>query len=404
MRRFDSSVLLGTAALELRLRQRTTSDVTLRFAHQPNIFASGYVLSTAAIADSIARLTIKPGAAVTLNYVVIDYDAADDERTFRAPIPRTMPTPGVNYRRVITRRHAKDRLACSVESSEIIKNLAVLYRCILEGSLGLRHALATTGFPVASRGRCRSIVRHSFDILETLLLSQPRLTDVTALHNAWVLQEVFYCSRVQIITGSQWLASYSEQRLSLTRELLRANPAWGERLIWATCQQCFRRMRTTASIAGEDVTVEHHQCDSCGTRSKEALLRLDHTIESPAGPCPKYVPSVHLDDILDRYVGDHDISVYYPGSYAHAQEAVRILGQAERKGLKTPRLPTPDWCPTMSELAWIWDAKVSDPKFCGLLGRISACTTYSLTPDDFAGLFEDRVHALRQRRMESTQG
>ncbi len=404
MKPLSSSVLLGASTLEMHLRQYATSEVVLRFAHQPNLFASGYVLSTAALAENIARRTVKSGAVVKVDYVVIDYDAADDERTFRAPIARIAPVPGINYRRVITRRHAKERIACSIDSSEIASNLATLYRCILEASLSLRHSLAMIGFPVASRSHCRSVVRRSFDVLDALLISNPRLSDATALHNTWVLQEAFSCRPVQVTKGYQWLASHSEERLSLTSELLRASPELSQRLIWAICENCFRRMRVRTSIVEGDVITERRKCRSCDACSEEALLRFHCTIDSSAGPCPSFVPSVYLDDIMDRYVGDHSASVYYPGSYLHAQEATRILERAESAGMQTSRLPTPDWCPTMSELAWIWDSKITDAKFCGLLGRISACMAWSLTPGSFAENFEDRVNALQRRRAESPQG
>lgn len=399
MRPFDSSVSLGMADLERCIRPGAeVGNVALRFAHQPNLFASGYVLSAAIIAQSVARRLISPGAAASLDYVVIDYDTADDERTFRAPVPRMIPSPDISYYRVITRRDAKDRLACGIESSVILKNLAGLHRSMLAGNLSLRHALSRTRFPVTSRSRCRSIVSRSVDALEYFLSSSPRFSDATALHNAWVLQEVFRCTDVRVIAGYEWLARYARPRLSLTMELLRANPGLGDGFIWAICEQCLRRIHTRSYIVGEEIVIEKSQCRFCQTWSETAPLRFDDTIESPVGPCPKFVPTVHLDDILDRLIGDHDVSVYYPGSYSHTQESGKILEQAQRAGLRTARLPAADWCPTRSELATIWDTGVPDSRFLGLLGRASACVAWSLMPNDFGEIFQDRIDFLWGRR------
>ncbi|MFF5308790.1 hypothetical protein [Streptomyces massasporeus] len=392
----NHDLLMGVETLVGSFQARTMGDLHLRFAHQPNLFASGYVLSTAALAERVIQRRV--GASTSLEYVVVDYDSADDERTFRAPLPRLTPEPGVKYHRVITRLEAKNRIACSIASADILNRLSSLRRCMIEATLCLRHGLAQANIPVATRAACRMRVDHCLDALESFLRAHPRFSRAAAHHNVWVLEKVFRCTHVKLVAGFDWLSSHSQERLNFTKQLLKIWPAWNERLIWSLCEKCLRRVHTKVRIVAEDLIVESHVCPSCRVWSKDEILRFDRTVPTEVGPCPKFVPSVRLDDILDRLIGEHDFSVYYPGSQGHVRDAGKILVQATQGGLISTRTPAHDWCPSTAELSEIWDDEFGGSKYLGLLGRVSACVSWSVSAGDYAELFEERVDALMQRR------
>ncbi|WP_444947143.1 hypothetical protein [Micromonospora ureilytica] len=346
-------------ALRTVLDETPHRPTRVRYSHQPNVLASLAVL-TPCVAAPITARRAGQRADFIITWVSTDYDGADDEQFLRVRLPRTRPAPATRMTPALGRRWAGRRLASSIPSSAVLTRLASLEQEVVHAALALRHHLARLGWPVSARRTCRQRITEGFAALRHTLGTYRRLPDALAGHNTWMIEQVFGV-HVSVHGGTDWLLGQAKQRLETLALVAAARPELLGAGIWRVCSRCHVRTRVECGVSSSSLRVTEGSCGGCGHVLGRGPIDLTATVDSPAGPCPEFVPLVHLDDLMERLVDPgFDLAVHYPGSFSHLAASRAALLPLLDGALSGYPKPAPDWCPTHLDLIAFVDSLFPD--------------------------------------------
>lgn len=205
-------------------------------------------------------------------------------------------------------------------SARFVSELDVVRRVLTTGSRGYSGLLP-------SRRESLRRGRDMLDRLESQLETEQRATAGFSEFNRWITREV--CGVAPPVTdGVSWFASHSMVRENVIRELI-DRVTETHLAYWTVCEVCFVRVGSRLFVRDGVLVVEADSCRSCGAWI--GVSELDHgaTLDSEAGSVPRYIPTVLVDDQMDRSVVNGGSIFSYPGAIGHYLRAEETYGAGD---------------------------------------------------------------------------
>lgn len=275
------------------------------YSHQANLFSSPLVWSVVLSSDE------------TLNWVIHDYDVADNRRVLTVSVLNSSNTKRAGIPLKISNRN---RLFRYLESGEALKSLPI-FRSQIEGVV---YALwnRTNSSERRSWKRVLRTLRSWLNVFEDELERCSSLSCAMQRTNDLFFKAITSGEREIVpILGGEWHKIASEIRFDTALQFCKLMPI--DEVFWSVCERCGARIPGVSVADNKHIDISAF-CDICKIGLQSRWIYSDLMPSN-------IVPRVLLDDIMDVQLSNGKM-YSYSSSLSHIQRAVDFMTFNDFKG------------------------------------------------------------------------